>query len=387
MSAIPSMAINNTLLLVAIAALLICAALIIGVFVYRDAKRRGMYALRWALIAALAPALMGFIIYLLTRTPRTDGKSGSSGIGIVIVSLIVIPFLLLYFASLLKNRDSGIRIKTVTKTALTFEEYCEEKDAATSEKVRSWLDTLPKVYGAARPPVHMLRYDSEYRGEPRRFYLAALPCTGRSSQIKTEVVDGLFASTLRIDAQPSGGYYNDYTLYSFSLSGNEPDKFKAIISAVALPVEISVVDYNPSVLYIVPDYSKVELSGDLFLPDKLHIGKHSSDGYIGSSSHSFVADMDIDERSEVFEILKTIDSAELIEDTEAHGQTYSDLFTITTVYESRSGHVTHWDSVTFWVTLGKESGDCIIFDESRNDVWYMKTDRAFYDRLSALFEP
>ncbi len=41
--------------------------MIIGVYVYRDAKRRNMNAALWTLIAMLAPSLIGFIIYLLVR--------------------------------------------------------------------------------------------------------------------------------------------------------------------------------------------------------------------------------------------------------------------------------------------------------------------------------
>ena len=39
----------------------------IGIYVYRDAKRRGMNAALWTLIALLAPSLVGFIIYLIVR--------------------------------------------------------------------------------------------------------------------------------------------------------------------------------------------------------------------------------------------------------------------------------------------------------------------------------
>ena len=41
--------------------------LVIGVYVYRDAKRRNMNAPLWTIIAILAPSLIGFIIYLLVR--------------------------------------------------------------------------------------------------------------------------------------------------------------------------------------------------------------------------------------------------------------------------------------------------------------------------------
>ena len=55
--------------------------LLIGVYVYRDARRRGMNAALWTLIAILAPSLIGFIIYLLVRgnysnlkCPRCDTR-------------------------------------------------------------------------------------------------------------------------------------------------------------------------------------------------------------------------------------------------------------------------------------------------------------------------
>lgn len=39
--------------------------IIIGVFVYFDARRREMSALMWALVAALVPGLIGIIIYII----------------------------------------------------------------------------------------------------------------------------------------------------------------------------------------------------------------------------------------------------------------------------------------------------------------------------------
>ena len=46
--------------------------ILIGVYVYRDANRRGMNALMWTLIALFAPSLIGFIIYLLVRSSYSD---------------------------------------------------------------------------------------------------------------------------------------------------------------------------------------------------------------------------------------------------------------------------------------------------------------------------
>lgn len=47
-------------------------AVAIGIYVYRDAKRRGMNPVLWALVASLAPSLIGFIIYLIVRGNYSD---------------------------------------------------------------------------------------------------------------------------------------------------------------------------------------------------------------------------------------------------------------------------------------------------------------------------
>ena len=54
----------NLLLVISIFAFL---PILVGVYVYRDAKRRNMNAPLWTIIAILAPSLIGFIIYLLVR--------------------------------------------------------------------------------------------------------------------------------------------------------------------------------------------------------------------------------------------------------------------------------------------------------------------------------
>lgn len=45
---------------------------VIGIYVYRDALRRGMNPILWTLAAVLAPAFTGFIIYLLVRSQVPD---------------------------------------------------------------------------------------------------------------------------------------------------------------------------------------------------------------------------------------------------------------------------------------------------------------------------
>ena len=46
--------------------------LLLGIYVYRDARRRSMNAALWTLVVLLTPALLGFIIYLLVRSNYSD---------------------------------------------------------------------------------------------------------------------------------------------------------------------------------------------------------------------------------------------------------------------------------------------------------------------------
>lgn len=57
-------------ILVFVLALLI--PVLIGIFVYRDAKKRNMDALLWTIIALFAPGFLGLIIYLIMRSRQSD---------------------------------------------------------------------------------------------------------------------------------------------------------------------------------------------------------------------------------------------------------------------------------------------------------------------------
>lgn len=60
------------LTMIPVSLLLLVVPLLIGVYVYRDARRREMNGLLWALIAVLAPGLIGFLVYLLVRGNYAD---------------------------------------------------------------------------------------------------------------------------------------------------------------------------------------------------------------------------------------------------------------------------------------------------------------------------
>lgn len=64
----------NAIILIPIVLLFLSIFVVICVYVYRDASRRGMNAPVWMLIAALAPSFVGLIIYLLVRSKYSDLK-------------------------------------------------------------------------------------------------------------------------------------------------------------------------------------------------------------------------------------------------------------------------------------------------------------------------
>lgn len=52
---------------------------LIGVYVYRDAKKRNVNALQWTLVAIFAPSLIGFIVYLVVRGNYSNFRCSKCG--------------------------------------------------------------------------------------------------------------------------------------------------------------------------------------------------------------------------------------------------------------------------------------------------------------------
>lgn len=59
------------MLLFGVVLLNVAIPICIAVFVYRDAKKRGMEPILWAAIAVVIPSFIGLIIYLLARSGRS----------------------------------------------------------------------------------------------------------------------------------------------------------------------------------------------------------------------------------------------------------------------------------------------------------------------------
>ena len=65
--------------LIPILILVLAAITAVGVFVYRDAKARGLPAAAWTLCAVLLPGFVGLALYLVARTGRSALKCPNCG--------------------------------------------------------------------------------------------------------------------------------------------------------------------------------------------------------------------------------------------------------------------------------------------------------------------
>ena len=75
-----ALSIRATIFLLLMLAVFLAVPVLIGVYVYQDARRRNMNAVLWTLIAIVAPALIGFIIYLLVRGSYPDLECPQCGV-------------------------------------------------------------------------------------------------------------------------------------------------------------------------------------------------------------------------------------------------------------------------------------------------------------------
>ena len=205
---------------------LLTIPVMIGVYVYRDAKRRGMNAMAWTLIAVVAPALIGFIIYLLVRgnspdlqcpqcaEPVTeqyvicphcgaklrpactncsfpvepdwnvcpkcatllDGaymhhtpplRQRDKSLSKILVAIIVVPVSLIVLAMFGLVLSQSMIPGSSTLREVSFDEYDQEQTSeAVREAVHSWLDSLEIRSDRA----YALRYDYSNELGPDRKY-------------------------------------------------------------------------------------------------------------------------------------------------------------------------------------------------------------------------
>lgn len=413
---------------------------IIGVYVYRDANRRGMNAILWAIVAALVPSLIGFLIYLLVRgnysnlrCPRCDApvneqfvicpkcgtklrpscpncatpvepdwklcpkctqplpeyqtdicapvKTKDRSIWKVLAIVLIIPTLmiaLLFFSMSVSFSGGSVAIREAT-----ISEYYEDMEkygnAESAEKVKA----LVEDDGLRTDIAYVLQYTYESENGNQHFLLVYVPGVGKQPNSGIGRSSNIFGTTLTLDLESTNG---QGVLFNIEYSADEAPNLKIKLDGKKIPCGITTVDYNPTLYYIVPQYNKLDPDAtEFFMPERISVVK-----YINNHNEGAV---EITDKDIALDILAGIDSAPYLDlEHDIYGKPdgfggydFIDGFDIIIEYRIREDLILHEDMLQCLVF--EQDGDYYIIDERWDNACNIReTDEAFYNALSSLFE-
>ena len=298
--------------------------LLIGVYVYRDAKRRNMNAPLWTIIAILAPSLIGFIIYLLVRgnysnlkCPRCEAtvteqfvvcpKCGTKlrptcpncsmavepdwsvcpkcthplpavqddittpvclkdkTLWKILVAIIAVPVILILLLGISFTAVSGGGSSSLRE--ISFDEYYADQETpeTTKEYVREWMESIEPQSGHAYALRYTYRFDHESDTKDY-YYLIYVPGGGGAERCGFGYSAGLFSTSFKLELE---GTNNQDGLYcAMTTSNKAAPELRVTLNGKRLDDEITVVDFNPTLYTIASesDYSSLKAaSGDLYV--------------------------------------------------------------------------------------------------------------------------
>ena len=429
---------------------LLTIPVMIGVYVYRDAKRRGMNAMAWTLIAVVAPALIGFIIYLLVRgnsldlqcpqcaepvteqyvicphcgaklrpacpncsfpveadwkvcpkcaaplegmemPPAPPQRQRDKTLGKILIAIIVVPVALIALAVFGLTAFHSVTGSS-TMREVTFDEYDQEQESETvREAVHEWLDSLDVRSDRA----YALRYDysNELGAGQEHYYLLYVPAGGQSPSTSFGTDAGLFGTTLNLRLERTG--YSD-SLYCVQTSVESTPKPRIVLGGKHIRCEVQVVDYNPTLFFIEPNYAKAE-PGSAELPERLSVVKIVGNANVGAVDVAGSAEAAASENAGVAEItdedlmlkiLSAIDSGERVPMEQIPDYDFTDGFEIIVEYQIQEDLIMHPEMARHLVFM--DDGICYLIDDrvtnSANGSAYRIMGEDFYTLLEGLFQ-
>lgn len=278
---------------------------IIGIYVYRDARNRNMNAALWTIVSIFAPALIGFIIYLLVRGNYTNMKCSrcnaplkddyvvcpACGVKLrpicpkcqnpvepawivcpkctepleqstqdivpairpkdrtlwkILLCLIIIPLvlILLLYAFLGINFAAG----SVSFQEVSVQEYFDTQESQEiNEEVILWMDHLDLQSKHA----YALYYMKESGNSTGHYYLVYVPGASNHNEHKIGQSSGLFATTLTLELNYTG---SSGTFFCISSSAERTPKLRIELDGDKIPCDVTEVSYNPTLFFITPEY-------------------------------------------------------------------------------------------------------------------------------------
>lgn len=429
----------NLLLLGVVAALVLSIPMFVGTYVYYDAKRRGMHAVAWTLTAVLAPALAGFIIYLLVRKgypdlecPRCgaqvteryvvcphcgtklrpacpgcaapaepdwkvcphcaaplDGagegvtppvRRKDKGLKRVLAVVITVPVLLVAIVVgcyLVQPKGGSVSMQEVT-----FDEYDQLQPSETVRgAVHRWLDGLEGRTDRA----YALRYEfpGEYDYENKHYFLIYVPSGGHSAASSFGMDSGLFAPAIELELEDTG---DSGSLFCVEATSEKRPDLRVTLGGRRLRCEVREVNYNPTTFLIYPDYSQLGRDEVLFLPERITVIKMRR---TGKGSSSVVDTVGVTDEDTLYKLMAAIDGGERLGWEDAIYQDMSGLdisggFEVVIEYRVHEEYIWHDDMARLQVF--QQDGVCYLIDRRiRHGDNFRRMDGDFYQLLEGLF--
>lgn len=299
---------------------------LIGAYVFRDAKRRGMNAVLWTLIAVFAPSLIGFIIYLLVREnhsnmrcprcettvteqyvvcPKCGAKLRPScpncsapvepdwsvcpkcaqplpdiqedvvapvqpkdkTLWKILAAIIIIPVALIFVLGIVFYSASSSGSSSVRE--VSFDEYFQDQELSerTKEYVQAWLDGLSPDLDRAYALMYERTYEPARRdGRNDYYYLVYIPGGGEAGRRGFGFSSGLFTDAFKLDLENLSGQDGLYCAATTSKKGGP--KLKVTLDGRKIKTEMTQVDFNPTLYTIASEYDYSTLTnaaGDLYV--------------------------------------------------------------------------------------------------------------------------
>lgn len=290
-------------ILVLLILLVLCIPILIGVYVYKDASKRGMNAVLWTIVAIFAPSLVGLIIYLLVRgsysnlrcpncdsivreeysacpncgtklkttciqcgmpleadwrvcprcsqpivdtndTVSTPVKIKDQGLKKILVAILLIPAVLLVMMIF-----GFTTFRSVTSTTNTISFSAAENK---NQEIQQWIDEC----NADKSKVYALRYMKERDGRKVTSYLIYRPMDFYDTSLITGDRGWLFGHRLEVqfkDGEVSSEEPNPLTNVTYE-GDYYLKKLVVTVNGAKKKVRITDVDYNPSLFMIHTEY-------------------------------------------------------------------------------------------------------------------------------------
>lgn len=416
---------------------------LIGVYVYRDAKRRGMNAVLWTLIAVLSPALIGFIIYLLIRNsysdlecpqcaapveedyvvcPRCGVKLRPScpgcsapveedwkvcprcaapldgmldgmldgvtpplrrqdkGLKKILIAVIAAPVLLIILTVLgLIVFQTNGSTGTASLLEVTFDEYDQQQP---SETVKNAVHSWLDALEVREDRAYALRYDyyDELAAVNKHYFLIYVPAGGRQSHLSIGLGSSLFGSALNLDLERTR---DSGSLLCAEVQGKErPPRLEITLDGKHIPCQVSVRDYNPTTFFIIPDYSQPETEGTQTLPAVFLISQVENGQWDAAvNKQTAVEDPDL-----LRKLMAAIDGGERLPFRHpiygGIGEAFKNNFSILVYYQFSPE-----EAIPFaHFRVCRQDGVCYLFDDRiRIGGNIRRLDGEFYDLLESLF--